>query len=172
MNLYELWQEIELAMLKYTDCFDENGEQTQTDEYVSEKMKELEELQNKKDDIITWVLQKRANAEANKTALSNEISRLNERVTRENKTIEQMEKMIKYFLPTIDKPLTISNWQVSYRKSKKTIIDNKEIVPEEYKVTETVTTIKYPLDAIKKAIEEWKEVPGARVEENLNLSIK
>ena len=99
------------------------------------------------------MLKKRANSEANISGLSEEIKRLQDRVTRENKTIEQMEKMIKYFLPTIEKPLTISNWSVSYRKSEKTIID-KELIGEEWKVYETVTTEKIPLDPIKKALKE------------------
>lgn len=169
MNLYSLPQQVEEAMDRYILNFDENGEEL-TDS--TESLKQLEELQNKKDEIIVWMLSKRANSEANKKWLSDEITRLSERIKREDKTIEQMEKMIKYFLPTIEKPLTIWNWSVSYRKSKKTIIDDKESIPEEYKVTETVTTVKYPLDAIKKAIEEGKQVPGARIEENFNLQIK
>lgn len=170
MNIYELPQAVNEAMEKYLLNFNQDTGEEETDS--TEALKQLEELQNQKDELIEWMLKKRGNAEANKKALSDEVSRLSERMKREDKTIEQMENMVRHFIPTIDKPLTISNWTVSYRKSKKTIIENKDLIPEEYRVTETITTEKIPLDAIKKAIEEGKEVPGAFIQENSNLYIK
>ena len=83
-----------------------------------------------------------------------------------------MEKMIRHFIPEVEKPITISNWTVSYRKSTQTIIDDESLIPDEYKTTETKTIEKISKDDIKKALKEGKEVSGAHLFENQTLTIK
>ena len=76
MNIYELPNSVNDAMERFMLNFNPETGEEETDS--TESLKELEELQNKKDDLIEWMLKKRGNAEANRTALSNEMSRLNE----------------------------------------------------------------------------------------------
>jgi len=170
MNIYELPSSVNEAMERFMLNFNSETGEEETDS--TESLKELEELQNKKDDLIEWMLKKRGNAEANRTALLNEMSRLNERVIREGKTMEAMEKMIRHFIPEAEKPLTISNWSISYRKSTQTIIDDEALIPDEYKTTETKTIEKISKDDIKKALKEGKKVSGAHLFENKTLTIK
>lgn len=171
MNIYELPKEIEQIMAEYDQCFDQDtGEMLSTDEEYNIILNKLIEKQNKKDEMIEWMLKKRANANANIEAIGIETKRLQARAGREARTIEQMEKMIKYFIPTAEKPVIISNWTVSYRSSKATIFDDEALIPWIYK--EEVTSIKIDKAAIKKAIEAGEEVTGAHIQVNNNLQIK
>lgn len=58
----------------------------------------------------------------------------------------------------------------SYRKSTPVVIDDVDRIPEEY--LRTVTEVSPDKVAIKEAIAGGKEIPGAHVEEKMNLSIK
>lgn len=58
----------------------------------------------------------------------------------------------------------------SYRKSTPVVIDDVDRIPEEY--LRTVTEVSPDNVAIKEAIAGGKEIPGAHVEEKMNLSIK
>ena len=105
--------------------------------------------------------------------IGNEISRLSEQANKEGKTIEKMESLLKRFSrKSKKKPTVVGNWTLSYRKSEKCVIDDKESVPEKWRVTETVTVEKIPLDPMKKAIKAGEVIPGVRIEENKNLQVK
>lgn len=58
----------------------------------------------------------------------------------------------------------------SYRKSTPVVIDDVDRIPKEY--LRTVTEVSPDKVAIKDAIAGGKEIPGAHVEEKMNLSIK
>lgn len=101
MNLYELSQETEKAFAGYLACFDpDTGEQTESDETVSARYAELQELQNRKDELAEWALKKRANALSNAMSAKLEIERIAKLAEREMKTAERMEKLISVFFPS------------------------------------------------------------------------
>jgi len=105
MNIYELSKEVQEAFENYMSCFDqETFELIETDEVHSQLLKKLEELQNKSDQIIEWILATRQNAIARQTALSSEISRLSEQSSKESKTIQKMEKLFEMLQPELEKP--------------------------------------------------------------------
>lgn len=172
-NLYELPTEVTEAMDKYFACFDsETWELVVDEETLAKATEELQKLENKRDESIEWVLKTRQNSVARQNMIGEEISRLSEQANKEGKTIEKMESLLKRFFPEIEKPTVVGNWTLSYRKSEKCVIDDKESVPEKWRVTETVTVEKIPLDPMKKAIKAGEVIPGVRIEENKNLQVK
>lgn len=173
-NIYQLPKEIEELMSTYYSSFDpDTGEQVATDEEVEERLKSLKEKENKKDEIIDWILKTRANAQAQKNALDLEIERLSKSSARESKTVDKMESMITYFLPPteLQEMTQFGNWRVGYRKSEAVKIDDESKIPHEF--------IKIPepkpapdKTAIKEALKEGKEIPGASLEVRNNLQVK
>lgn len=61
---------------------------------------------------------------------------------------------------------------ISFRSSKETVIDDEEILPDEYKKTTTKITISSDKPKIKEAILAGKDVPGAHIESKKNIQIK
>lgn len=170
-NIYELPKEIEEALNKYYECFDEDWCLIVSPEEFEEINKWLQELQNKKEELINWFLSDRVNKQAENAGLDMEIKRLQDRIKRNNNKIKFIESFIDFnFKDDYKKPIQHWNFTISYRKSKATIIENKELIPKEY-IKERVS---YSEDktAIKKALEAWEEVKGAKLEERLNLNIK
>ena len=155
MNIYELPTEVEETMKLHDQCFDENGEMIVPQEVYDGIVQELEKLQNKQDDIVHWALVKRANAEADITALENEAKRLLDRCAREAKTVIHMEKLIAHFLPDLDKKVTIGNWDVSYTKSSGTIVLDPLKLPDELLVKTLVP--KFDLMKYKELFDENPE---------------
>lgn len=173
-------------MKLHDQCFDENGEMVVPQEVYDGIVQELEKLQNKQDDIVHWALVKRANAEADITALENEAKRLLDRCAREAKTVIQMEKLITHFLPDLEKKVTIGNWDVSYTKSSGTIVLDPLKLPEELQVKTLIPkfdmmeykemfdnlekeyeiTIKAPLKEVKEWLESLSEEEREKVKDN------
>ena len=172
--IYSLPIDIESLLNQSLECFDENWEMIYEERY-SEIIRDIEELQNKKDEIIDWILQKRQNSIARQEALSNEIKRLQEQAEKEERTIEKMESLFTHFVPTLEKTTVFGSFQASYRKSVQTIIEDETLIPERFILRETIPetiVVKYPKKEIKEALEAGEEVPGARIQENFNLNIK
>ena len=170
--LYELPKEIEILLDTYYSMFDEDWVQTVTDEEVANIQKELEEKQNKIDDLKLWLLKKRSNAVANITWIDVEIERLTKLKASQEKQITQSENFLKHLFWEIEKPIIFDNYKIGYTKSKSTIIENKELLPSKFKVIEVKEIEKIPLADIKKAIENGEEVPWAKIQEKLNFYIK
>ena len=60
--------------------------------------------------------------------------------------------------------------KLSFRKSESVSIFDEEAIPSEYK--KEVVSVSIDKTEIKKAIKEWKEIPGATITEKQNLQIK
>jgi hypothetical protein len=172
MSLYQIEQDIELALEKYYSLFDEDWVQICTDEELETVQKELEEKQNKIDDLKSWILKKRANTLWNIQAIDLEIERLTKLKQNQEKQIIQSENFLKHLFWKIDKPFIFDNFKIWYSKSSSTVIENEDLIPKKFRVIEIVKTIKYPKAPIAKAIKEWKKVPWAIIQENLNFYIK
>ena len=169
----ELNENIIQALNKYYECFDdETWELIVSDEEFAKIEKELEEYQNKKDDLKTWALQQKTNLDASINWIDLEIKRLTELKESQTKKLNQNENFIKFLFWKLDKPIVFWNYKIWYRKSESTIIEDKTLIPSKFIVIETKTTEKIPLAEIKKAIENWEIVPWAKIQENLNFYIK
>jgi len=170
-NIYNLPKEIEEALDKYYLCFDEDWCLIATDEELEIANKEIQELQNKREELIDWFLKDRQNKKAENEWLALEIQRLQARQKRNNDKISFIEKFIDWsFKDTYKKPINYWSFTISYRNSKQTIIEDENLIDNKYKKEVTKTSI-IKAD-IKKAIEAGEKVTGAKIVENLNLTIK
>lgn len=104
-------------------------------------------------------------------AIKNEIDRL----TKLKRTAENAQKRVKGSLvgamvqldhPTVETP----TMRLSLRHSTATEVDDLDQLPAEYKTTKVEVVA--DKTAIKKAIQEGEDVPGAHLVENVSLQIK
>ena len=173
MKIYELNKQVEESLDKYYNSMDlETGEVIDETSF-NEARKELEELQNKKEELTEWVLKKRANTLWQVEWVSSEIKRLSELKQSLEKQVDKANKFIEYLTKEVlenNKKVIIWNWQVWYRESKATIITEDFDFHSEY----WVETIKYTADKkkIKEDLENWKEIIWAYIENRKNLFIK
>ena len=156
MKLYEI-TELQVELEKEDDA------------EVKRDLQELIAVElEKKSNNIVYALK---NLEGNNAAIDMEIERLQELKKRNSKNIESIKSNVLFFMQQneIDKIKT-DLAVFSLRRSESTHIENAELIPAEYvTIKQTFTPDK---TAIKKAIKEGKNVPGAVVIENLNLQIK
>lgn len=170
--LYEINQEVEILLNKYEALFDEDWVLIWTDEELETIQKQLEEKQNKVDELKTWALQKRANTLASINSIDLEIERLSKLKESQNKKLDNTNNFLKHLFWKLDKPIIFDNWKIWYRKSETTVIENKDLLPSKFKIIEVKEVEKIPLAEIKKAIESGEEVPWAIIQENLKFYIK
>lgn len=152
--LYEIDSEI-------VECVD-----TETGEIIdAEKLDALEmERDEKIESIILW----RKDILAEAKAVKEEADSLTDRVKKLNNKADSLKEWIAKALNG-DKFKT-TKCSVSYRASKSTVIDNFADIPEEYYKLPNESWVSK--DAVKKAIEEGKTIPGAHIEEKTSIIIK
>lgn len=178
-NLYQIPMEAEQALDLYFSSFDENGEQTESDEVVAQRYAAVEALQNQQNDAAEWILKTRANAVYEIEALQIESARLLERCAKSEKTVERMDNLISRYFPseTTQKPVVIANWTVKYTKSSAVEITDLEKIPKKYFHPDKVVTTpggpdkKAIKEAIEQATENGEKFEGARIEERRTLKI-
>ena len=171
MKIYEIPQEFERAMDNLRSLYDpDTGEQTATDEDVVIAIKAIQDLRDRSDDAMVWMLQTRANHIATKDAIKNEQERLKARLKSEERHIESLESLIDRLVsPDYQKPMTIGTFTVSYRKSEGVVIDDETKIPEEYMRVKVERTP--DKETLKKLLKAGESVAGVRMEERRNLSI-
>lgn len=168
-KLYEIEQEIELALDKYYSSFDEDW-LVIDEELFNTSKKELEELQNKKDDFTKWILQKRQNTIWETQMLKLEIARLQELLESKEKEIIKSENFIQFFFKDkLKKPLVFENWKLWFRKSKAVVLW-ENFANDKYKVEKI--SYSYDKKAIKEDLEKWEVIEWAFIEERENFYIK
>ena len=125
------------------------------------------ELEKKSNNIIYAI----KNLESNNVAIDAEIERLNAIKERNVKNVDSIKNHILNFMKNnkIDKIQT-DLATFGTRKSKSAQIDNIEQIPSEFITVKQ--TFQPDKTAIKKAIEEGREVAGATIIENISLQIK
>lgn len=100
-----------------------------------------------------------------------EIARLTEIKGKIDKLIERLSKRLSEACLAAQKTkIEGVHASISFIRSERVVIDDEETVPDEYKKAKTVITTSAAL--IKKAIRSGIEVPGAHIEERMNLQIK
>lgn len=162
MTLYELEQE----QLELNALLEENG---------GELTPEIEERLQIHDYDINKKMESYCKAircyETSIEGIKSEIERLKARKESSEKAIERMKESMLNALEIFGiNKIEAGTFKIGTRKSQAVEIDDENIVPDAYKI-ETVTT-KVDKTAIKNAIKEGKEVEGAHIKENTNLSIK
>lgn len=174
-NIYNLPTEVEKALEAYYACFDlDTWELIASQEEIETAQKELEEYQNRSDDILTWHLQDRANRKARGEMIESEIKRLTAQLQRESNAIEKIQELIdRAFQRVYDgKSANIGTFTLSYRKSDAVVIFDEKAIPSEYLKTPEPPSPKPDKILIKSDIKSGKEIPGAIIETRFNLQIK
>lgn len=147
----------------------QNELELEEDDELKQDLQELIaiELKNKSNNIV-YVIK---NLEGNNAAIDAEIERLQALKKKNSSNIEKVKSNILWFMQqnNIDSIKT-ELATFSKRKSESTDIENIEQIPQEFiTIKQTFVPDK---TAIKKAIKEGAEVPGAKVIINYSLQVK
>ncbi len=147
----------------------ENMVDEETGEIVG--LKEVEELREMSAEKITnicrFIMQNRALVEE----MDAHVKAVQKRMKTKIKAIEHLENMVIGGLQTLKvKKIDAPDIRISTRKSSSLEIFDKDQIPKEY--TLEVLTVKPDIAGMKAAIKAGKEIPGARIVENQNLSLK
>ena len=85
--------------------------------------------------------------------------------------VERIEDYVIYYLGKLPKPtVETPKVRLSTRKSTRTIVDNEELVPEQYKTH--VTTTKVSKTDVAKALKRGEDIPGVHIEVAQTLQVK
>lgn len=124
------------------------------------------ELKEKSDNIIKYV----QNLEGNINIIDTEIKRLQQIKQQEKNKLDNLKEYIKYCLNKMNvKKIDSTLGKITIRKSESLEVIDLEKIPGEF------VTIKQTFNpdktAIKKAIKEGREIPGAKIiiKENINI---
>lgn len=133
-------------------------------EEVQKAYKDFEEYMNK-------VSYKRQEISMKLAWLKDEQARIQSLVESKEKELKRMDNFINFLMQSFQKDKLETNlYKISYRKSESVEIINEEMIPQEF--MKEKTTVAPDKTAIKEALKNWAEVPGATIKINSNLQIK
>lgn len=133
-------------------------------EEVQKAYKDFEEYMNK-------VSYKRQEISMKLAWLKDEQARIQSLVESKEKELKRMDNFINFLMQSFQKDKLETNlYKISYRKSESVEIINEEMIPQEF--MKEKTTVAPDKTAIKEALKNWAEVPGATIKVNQNLQIK
>ena len=164
MKLYEINDGI--AALRDFGVDPETGEiLDESDEYIEEMIEVLQLDRTEKLEGCA-VLTKEFKRDID--ALKSEIQRLQREVKARERRIESLQNYMTWNMEPGEKVETLKA-KIGWRKSTAVVVDNIYQVPVEfYKIREPEAD----KTAIKDALKEGREVPGAHIEERQNISIR
>jgi len=169
MKIYELNSNINELLEKYYNCFDEDWVQIVEDFEAETIRKTIEELENQKDDLKKWILEKMQNDKWDIEKINNEIQRLSEIKTTLSKKVIKWENFAKFLFWELDKNIIFESWKIWYRKSSSVKLDDnfdvKEYINEKITYSPDKTKIKNDLKI-------WKEILWAIIEDKKTFFIK
>lgn len=172
-NITNLTQAIEmLENLKCEEFLEANGILSEEVEGFEKEIKEqIKSYQEEVKEYINYKLKERQDLLIPIPGYDEEIKRLTDLKKEKQNKAEKIENWIDYLLKAfqIEKMETDLN-KLSFRKSESVSIFDEEAIPSEYK--KEVVSVSIDKTEIKKAIKEWKEIPGATITEKQNLQIK
>ena len=172
-NITNLTQAIEmLENLKCEEFLEANGILPEEVEGFEKEIKEqIKSYQEEVKEYINYKLKERQDLLIPIPGYDEEIKRLTDLKKEKQNKAEKIENWIDYLLKAfqIEKMETDLN-KLSFRKSESVSIFDEEAIPSEYK--KEVVSVSIDKTEIKKAIKEWKEIPGATITEKQNLQIK
>lgn len=134
----------------------------------AEAVRELQEMSAEKlTNIAKYIRQKQALV----NEMNEHIKIVRDRMKTQEKTIEYLERLVVGGLETLKiKKIDAPDIRVSTRKSTSLEIFDKDQIPKEYMLE--ILTVKPDVAGMKAAIKAGKEIAGARLVENQNLSLK
>ena len=167
-NMNNSEQEVKISLYDITEGINKVEAFIDDEEALTEY---LDSLNMQLEDKVTNIIRYRRTLELTAEAVSNEIDRLcNLKKYYEGKS-ENLKKYLSYSLLKIGKDdLETEAGKLSFRKSETTDIIDETLIPTEYKKEKVSITI--DKTAVKNAIKDGKEVPGAVITEHKNLQIK
>ena len=161
MKLYEINFELEKLLEEAVD-FD-------TGEISEEFIKEIDELELKKDDKILSTGKYIKSLIAFVDTLKNEKKRIDGLMKSTNKKINGLDQYLRLFVKQGDK-YQDGQCVISTRKTSSVFIDNADLISDTFKTTTTTTSISK--SDIAKAIKDGKDVIGAEIKEDYSVGIK
>ena len=164
MTLYEINKSIDEAINRmFIEAEENDGEVSQE---TTDLIAELQISQYEKIEAIGCKLK---NMDAEVEALKNEEKALKARRERKEKSRESLAKYTCAMLngENWDKSPKVA---FSFRKSKQTIVDDENLIPDEY--FKVKIEKKPDLTSIKKAIEAGQITEGAHIADKINMSVK
>ena len=166
MTLYEINQQIEQLLIRmFSEVDEETGE---VSEDVMTEMAELNIAREEKLDNIGAYIK---NLEAECKALKEEEDALKERRTAKEKKLDRLKNMVTQdLLAHGETSKESTRVKFSFRKSESVSIEDERMIPFEFGETKTVFTP--DRTAIKKAIKDGIDVPGAVLVTKQNIQIK
>lgn len=103
--------------------------------------------------------------------LEDERVRIQSLAESKEKELKRMDNFINFLMQSFWKDKLETNiYKISYRKSESVEIINEQAIPQEF--MKEKTTVTPDKTAIKEALKNWAEVPGATIKVNQNLQIK
>ena len=165
MTLYEINESIKAVLDAMSLEQDENGEID--DSYIFE----LDRLQEQRDEKLEAIGCYIKNLDAEAEAIKEEMDALKARYSQKVAKSERLEEYLKNdLLEHETMKFETPKVAFSFRKSTQVSIKDERMIPFEY--GENVTEFKINKKAIKQAIQDGKEVPGAELVTYQNLQIK
>lgn len=144
---------------------DENGEITE------EWFAEIESIEGEWEEKLENVVYKYKNVNAYIDSVKAEIEKYKQKLKTAENASEGIKNYIDGNMKRVGKDkVKTATMSLSYRTSSKTVIDDEAAIPEAYKTTKTEISV--DKTAIKKAISAGENIPGAHIEESMNLQIK
>ena len=165
MTLYEINEQIKAIMDAMNVEMDENGE---FDYSYVDQLNALNEAREDKLEAIGCYIK---NLDAEAKAIKEEMDALKARYSQKVAKSERLEEYLKNdLLEHETMKFETPKVAFSFRKSTQVSIKDERMIPFEY--GENVTEFKIHKKAIKQAIQDGKEVPGAELVTYQNLQIK
>ena len=166
MTLYEINSQINNLMDIIFDSVDE-----ETGEVDPELMEQLSTLNLERDQKLDNIGAYIKNLDAEAKAIKDEIDALKKRLDSKKNKIESLKEYVANDLQYHgDTKKESARVVFSFRKSKAVEITDESLIPKDYIVTKTETRV--DKIAIKHAIDECCEVPGAVLVDRVSLQIK
>lgn len=158
-KLYEIDAALEQAFEAAVDP--ETGEVSEEAYRIIEELQEAKET--KLENIGLWIKNLKADAEAYKAEKD---SFAKKQKAAENK-LESLKGFLAYYLK--GETFKTNRVTISYRASQTVEVDDADLIPAEFTIAQEP---KIDKTALKEAIKAGVEVPGAHIENRLNIQIK
>lgn len=166
MTLYEINSQIEALLDQMYESVDE-----ETGEVDADLMTQMAELNLARDQKLDNIGAYIKNIDAEAKAIKDEMDALKKRLDQKKKTIDRLKEYVAQDLLAHGETKKESPRVVfSFRKSVAVEITDETLLPKDYIITKTETRVDKV--AIKHAIDECCEVPGAVLVDRMNIQIK
>lgn len=163
MTLYEMTQQTKEL---YEILQNEEIEQEEKEQILSDMLESFGA-----DEKVEAYCQVIRQLEAENNGLTAEVERLEKALSRNEKGVKRLKSALAMFIEsTGEKKVKGGTFEVSLKRSEKTIIDDLEKIPEQF--LRTKTTVEADKKLIKESINNGMQVEGAHIEKSVSAQIK